>query len=231
MKLNKINNLVILAAGRGIRMKPLTNKIPKAMAPLNQSTLIAEGLKRFKNKIKNVHITVGYKGSMLAKHVIEYDVSSVINTEGKGNAWWLYNSILKKLDEPTYVITCDNIFNINLKKYENEYYKLKSPACMIIPTRPVENLGGDYVFFDNKNFVTNISRRKISQYYCSGIQIINPEKINAHTKKTENFYKVWSQLISIKKIKCSSTLVKNWFGVDNVMQLKIANKEKKQINI
>jgi len=231
MKLNKINNLVILAAGRGIRMKPLTNKIPKAMAPLNQSTLIAEGLKRFKNKIKNVHITVGYKGSMLAKHVIEYDVSSVINTEGKGNAWWLYNSILKKLDEPTYVITCDNIFNINLKKYENEYYKLKSPACMIIPTRPVENLGGDYVFFDNKNFVTNISRRKISQYYCSGIQIINPEKINAHTKKTENFYKVWSQLISIKKIKCSSTLVKNWFAVDNVMQLKIANREKKKINL
>tara|TARA_B100000029_G_scaffold514888_1_gene619490 strand:+ start:3767 stop:4462 length:696 start_codon:yes stop_codon:yes gene_type:complete len=231
MKLNKINNLVILAAGRGIRMKPLTNKIPKAMAPLNQSTLIAEGLKRFKNKIKNVHITVGYKGSMLAKHVIEYDVSSVINTEGKGNAWWLYNSILKKLDEPTYVITCDNIFNINLKKYENEYYKLKSPACMIIPTRPVENLGGDYVFFDNKNFVTNISRRKISQYYCSGIQIINPEKINAHTKKTENFYKVWSQLISIKKIKCSSTLVNNWFAVDNVMQLKIANREKKKINL
>ena len=228
MKLNKINNLVILAAGRGIRMKPLTNKIPKAMAPLNQSTLIAEGLKRFKNKIKNVHITVGYKGSMLAKHVIEYDVSSVINTEGKGNAWWLYNSILKKLDEPTYVITCDNIFNINLKKYENEYYKLKSPACMIIPTRPVENLGGDYVAFDNKNFVTNISRKKISQYYCSGIQIINPKEINNYTKKTENFYKVWSQLISIKKIKCSSILVKNWFAVDNVMQLKIANKEKKK---
>lgn len=231
MKLNKINNLVILAAGRGIRMKPLTDKIPKAMAPLNQSTLIAERLKRFKSKIKNVHITVGYKGSMLAKHVIEYDVSSVINTEGKGNAWWVYNSLLKNLDEPTFVITCDNIFNMNLKKYEDEYHKLKSPPCMIIPTKPVKSLGGDYVFFDKKNNITEVSRENISKYYCSGVQIINPKKINFYTKKTENFYRVWSQLISIKKIKCSSILLKNWFAVDNVMQLKIANKEKKQINI
>ena len=231
MKLNKINNLVILAAGRGIRMKPLTNKIPKAMAPLNQSTLIAEGLKRFKNKIKNVHITVGYKGSMLAKHVIEYDVSSVINTEGKGNAWWLYNSLLKDLDEPTFVITCDNIFNMNLNKYEKEYFSFNSPACMIIPTKPVKNLEGDFVFFDNKQNVINISRKKKSNYYCSGIQIIHPKKINYFTNNTQNFYQVWSQLIIKKKIKCSSSLIKNWFAIDNIIQLKIANKEKKQIKI
>ena len=212
-------------------MKPLTDKIPKAMAPLNQSTLIAEGLKRFKSKIKYVHITVGYRGSMLAKHVIEHDVSSVINTEGKGNAWWLYNSLLKDLDEPSFVITCDNIFNMNLKKYEKEYFNLNSPTCMIIPTKPAKNLDGDYVFFDHKNNVTNISRKTVSSYYCSGIQIINPKKVNYYTKNTENFYKVWSQLISKKKIKCSSTLIKNWFAVDNIAQLRIANKEKKQIQI
>ena len=60
-----------MAAGRGIRMKPLTNKIPKAMAPISGTTLISKGIKQIKKNIKNVHITVGYKGSMLAKHVIE----------------------------------------------------------------------------------------------------------------------------------------------------------------
>tara|TARA_Y100000590_G_C15709953_1_gene1009933 strand:- start:1894 stop:2583 length:690 start_codon:yes stop_codon:yes gene_type:complete len=229
--MNKINNLVILAAGRGLRMKPLTNKIPKAMAPLNHSTLIAEGLKRFKKKIKNVHITVGYKGSMLAKHVIEYDVSSVLNTEGKGNSWWLYNTLLKNLDEPCFVITCDNIFNINLKKYESEYFNLNCPPCMLILTKPIKNLGGDYVFFDKNKNITRISRNIISNYYCSGIQIVHPKKINMHTKPTQNFYKVWSQLISKKKIKCSRSLIQNWFAVDNLLQLKIANKEKKQIKV
>ena len=71
---------------------------------------------------------------------------------------------------------------------------------------------------------TTSSEPKISQNQDKTIEPLN-------TKNTENFYKVWSQLISKKKIKCSSTLIKNWFAVDNIAQLRIANKEKKQIQI
>ena len=86
-----INHVVILAAGRGIRLKPKTNKIPKAMVKVNNQTLILQGIKKIRKFIKNIHITVGYKGSMLAKHVIENKVNSVINTDKKGNAWWIFN--------------------------------------------------------------------------------------------------------------------------------------------
>ena len=48
IKKNKINHALIMAAGRGIRMMPLTKNIPKAMAPLNESTLISEALKEYK---------------------------------------------------------------------------------------------------------------------------------------------------------------------------------------
>ena len=110
----KINHALIMAAGRGIRMKPLTNKIPKAMAPISGTTLISKGIKQIRKNIKNVHITVGYKGSMLAKHVIENDVTSVFNTEGKENGWWIYNTVLKNLDEPMFVLTCDNVYENRL---------------------------------------------------------------------------------------------------------------------
>ena len=49
MSQNKLNHAIILAAGRGIRMQPLTNSIPKAMAPINGSTLIAKGIKKLTN--------------------------------------------------------------------------------------------------------------------------------------------------------------------------------------
>ena len=78
---------VILAAGRGVRMMPLTKRIPKALVKVKDETLILGGIKKVKKFIQNIHITVGYKGSVIAQHVIQNNVSSVINTNGKGNAW------------------------------------------------------------------------------------------------------------------------------------------------
>ena len=92
----KINHAVIMAAGRGIRMRPLTNNIPKAMAPLKGSTLIAKGIKEIKKYIPNIYITVGHRGPILASHVIEKGVNAVINTSNKGNAWWIFNTLINK---------------------------------------------------------------------------------------------------------------------------------------
>ena len=41
-----INHAVILAAGRGIRMMPMTKKIPKAMVKIKNQTLILNGIKK-----------------------------------------------------------------------------------------------------------------------------------------------------------------------------------------
>ena len=112
----KINHALIMAAGRGIRMKPLTDKLPKAMAPFNGSTLISEGIKELKKHISNIHITVGYKGEMLSSHLMNNNVTSIINTENKGNCWWLFNSLIKNLNEPIFVLTCDNVLDLNFTK-------------------------------------------------------------------------------------------------------------------
>ena len=50
--ISKIENILILAAGRGSRMKPLTDILPKAMAPFFGHTLIGKILKNFNNKYK-----------------------------------------------------------------------------------------------------------------------------------------------------------------------------------
>ena len=222
---NKIDDALVMAAGRGLRMRPLTDDIPKAMAPFGESTLIAAGINRLQKEISNVHITVGYKGSILASHVIENDVSSVINTEGKGNGWWLYNSLLSLANKPIFVLTCDNVIKINFTSFATEYFKLGSPACMIIPAKPINEVEGDYIFKNNNDEILDFSRKKKSEFISSGIQILNPKKINQITKPCDSFNDIWDQLIHLKQIKCSRKVLDNWYSVDDLIQLEIARKK------
>lgn len=211
----KIDHAFIMAAGRGTRLMPLTKKIPKGLIRYKQSSLIANGIKKLKKYINFVHISVGYKGPILAKHLIEQKVSSIINTDKKGNAWWIFNSPFKYFDKPIYVLTCDNVTNIDFKKIEKDYYKKGQPLCMIIPTKPVQGLSGDYIF-RKKNIVHKLSRKKTTDIYCTGIQVLNPKKINDKIKSTSDFNILWKKLIKIKQLYVSDIKPDKWYTVDNI---------------
>lgn len=222
--MKKISNAIIMAAGRGSRMGPLTDVVPKPMAPFNGSTLIAEGIKNILKHVPKVHITVGYKKAMLAQHVIEVGASSVFNTEGQTNAWWIYNTLLKNLDEPLFVLTCDNIIELDFELLEKSYFQLNEPPCMVVPVIPVKGLEGDYIFRQG-SVVTELNRQKVSDIYCSGVQVLNPYKINRCTQGIPgiqdqgDFYSVWQQLIAQKKLHVSDVYPKTWISIDTFEQL------------
>lgn len=218
-----IRHALIMAAGRGLRMSPLTDAIPKPMAQFNGSTLIANGINLLSRRLKSIHITVGYKGAMLAQHVIELGASSIFNTEGKGNSWWLYNTLLKDLDEPIYVLTCDNVVSLDFDRLEADYEKLNRPACMLVPVTPVEGLEGDFIFH-KQGHVTRLTREERTGIYCSGIQVLNPKRINETTDEADSFTHVWQQLIQKRELMISSVYPNRWFAVDTIDQLAAINK-------
>jgi NDP-sugar pyrophosphorylase family protein len=218
-----IKHGIIMAAGRGMRMAPLTDAIPKPMAPYNGTTLIACGIDRLARRLDHIYVTVGYKKAMLAQHVIEHGASAVFNTEGQGNCWWIYNTLLKNLNEPMFVLTCDNVVDLDLDLLEESYLKLNSPACMLVPVHPVPGLEGDFVFQEN-HVVTEINRVRETEIYCSGIQILNPYHLNRITTEGESFYEVWQQLILEKQLLVSPIYPKKWFAVDTLEQLAALNK-------
>lgn len=216
--MSRIKHALIMAAGRGQRMMPLTTDRPKAMAPYKGSTLIAQGIEQIRGQIEHVHVTVGYHGALLAEHVMRIGVSSVFNTNGQSNSWWVYNTLLRLLDEPIFVLTCDNVVDVDFGLLEQDYYDFGQPACMIVPVRPVAGLDGDYIFHRD-NVVLELNRHKPSDIYCSGIQIINPRKVNELTKEGTDFYALWNQLIGQRQVFASRTYPKKWFTVDTVEHL------------
>ena len=74
-----------------------------------------------------------------------------------------------------------------------------------------------------------ISRIKKSEIYCSGIQILNPKKINNLLKEKNDFKEVWKSLIEKKKLVVSDIVPKKWFTIDRVEQLNFFNKKFKYV--
>jgi len=214
----RIGHAVVLAAGRGLRMMPATQELPKAMVPLLQSTLIANGIDRIRPHIRNIHVTVGYKGAMLAQHSIEHGVSSVYNTEGHGNSWWVFNTLLATLDQPVFVLTCDNVTDLDFDALVDDYFALGEPPCLLVPVTPVPGIDGDYIFHDGP-VVTELTRTRTAPTYGSGIQVLNPARLNSLTSGTGDFGTVWNELIAQRQLFVSSVRPKKWFSVDTPEQL------------
>lgn len=211
-----------MAAGRGTRMLPLTNDIPKAMVPLNGSTLIANGLKYLKEHIPHIYATVGYKGPILAQHLIEENISGMFNTTGYDNAWWIFNTLMREVDEPIFVLTCDNVIELDFELLTEEYFAKGAPPCMLVPVKPVPGLEGDYIVHEN-NVVKSLTRSQPSEMYCSGIQILQPRQVNQKMAPATNFYQVWNSLIQTGELMCGDLYPKKWFAVDTLQQLEDFN--------
>ena len=113
---------LILAGGRGKRLRPLTDKIPKPLIKINKTPLIEWSIKYLKKfGINDIIICSGYKANEIEKFLkskknfgcnIEYSVEKA--PLGTGGA---IKKAAKKLDGESFVvINGDVVTNINLKK-------------------------------------------------------------------------------------------------------------------
>ncbi len=63
---------VILAAGLGSRLRPITNEVPKCMVPVNGIRIIDKQISNLvKNGVKDIYVVDGYKAEVLGTHLKE----------------------------------------------------------------------------------------------------------------------------------------------------------------
>ena len=192
---------VILAAGRGTRLRPLTFFLPKPLLPWPRRSLINYQIAFLKGLgCKKVFVTIGYKGKILEFFLRKHGGIETIKVKNKGNAFFLSDLISKGYTDKILVITTDNLMSFNFKKFINSYNHIQDSFVVSIPSAMAQN--GDFITTKNHK-VDEIFRRQKSDKdnLLSGLQVLNLR--NLQSMKFENdtdFHKVWEFLIAREKL-------------------------------
>lgn len=116
MIVNRINKAVILAAGLGSRLKPLTNTAPKCLTLIDGESITQHTLDILeKNGIKETIILIGYLGNMIVKEIgfqyrkmkISYLWNHIYNKTNTMYSLWLAK---KYLEQGIILIEGDTLF-------------------------------------------------------------------------------------------------------------------------
>jgi NDP-sugar pyrophosphorylase family protein len=184
-------NAMILAAGLGTRLKPLTDNKPKALIEINGQTLLELAIKKlqrhgFKNIIVNVHHFPDMIVHYLKSHN-NFGSEIFISDERKllldtGGA---IKEIEKHIDFnfPILVYNVDVISDLNLQTLYDYHSLSDNLATLAVRNRETARyllLDRDNVFCGWKNKITNEERivrdcvGKLNEFAFSGIHVVNP---------------------------------------------------------
>jgi NDP-sugar pyrophosphorylase family protein len=178
-------NLVILAGGKGLRLRPLTNQIPKPMVKINGRPFLEKLILNFsKYNLKKIFILTGYKyrkiHSIFDKKVFN-GVKIICIREKKimGTGGALY-TLKRKLHDGFFLINGDTFLDIDLNFY---YRKInKNRIGYIFLSKKNKNLN-DRLSLDKKN---NIIFSKKSSFISSGLYYFNKKFLKFVKNKTSS---------------------------------------------
>ena len=220
---------MILAAGLGKRLKPLTNDIPKPLLKVGNQSLIERNIRSLLNYgFDEIVINVSYLGKMVTEHVLELFPNNKIifseESEPLGTGGGIKNALKLLGDEPFMLINADIYHNINLAavKTASKY------AHLVGVKNPEHNIQGDFSL-DN-NIV--LARSELNDFTWSGISIINPT-IFSQLQTQEMPFDIWNSVLMqfINNNKITAEIYEGiWIDTGTIDRLELANKTHKDEN-
>tara|TARA_B100001564_G_scaffold309520_1_gene280614 strand:+ start:207 stop:905 length:699 start_codon:yes stop_codon:yes gene_type:complete len=202
-----IKHGMILAAGLGKRMQPLTLKTPKPLLEINNITLLERAINLLINHgVQEISINVHYlpdqiqsfinKKKYQAKITISNEEDLLLDTGG---------GVLKGTqnfgDNPFFVINPDTVwskgYSEELKSLEISYLKNKNPTLLLVNKKLSidPSFQGDFNLNNEK-----ITKDDDNQFIFTGLQIINRDILIDEKSKVFSMNKVWNKLIKDKRL-------------------------------
>jgi MurNAc alpha-1-phosphate uridylyltransferase len=210
-------NGVILAAGRGVRMLPLSESIPKPLLPNPDDSLLKQQVNFMRGHVKNLFVTVGYMGAAVAEAALSFGADAVVDIGTGGNASWVHSSNLGLIESPTLIVTSDNVMEVDLGSLFIESER-DSESSFIVAVERDSDYPGDRIITDADR-ISALGPSNTSSLLASGLQVIVPRRITRRNGPLDDFSGVWADLIKHKELKLAATRPTSWFAIDTPSDL------------
>ena len=214
---------MILAAGFGKRLLPLTENLPKPLLKVGDQTLIERNINYLiKNGFSEIIINVSHHGNLLIEHVNnifpDHNILFSIEEKPLGTGGGVLNALEMIEDEVFLVMNSDIFHNIKIMDLPKDI----EAAHLIGVSNPDHNPNGDFTI--NESIVE--IKKDHNNLTWSGISIINPIIFRENSFKAKTF-NMWDTVLPkyiINKKVTGHVSSELWIDVGTPERLNLANR-------
>ena len=202
------NTALILCAGYGKRLNPLTLTKPKPLIEVNNITLLENTINLIKKlNIKKIKINTFYLKNKIENFILKKDFDLNIEIINDGvqildTGGGILNLVENSNENDFIVFNPDTIWNSKylqtIKEMENFYFNNEVQNILMVVNKQIsydKNLKGDFSFKLNK--LLNYEDRN---YIFTGCQIINKNLFSNYKNTSFSISKIWNELINDQKL-------------------------------
>ena len=219
----KINTALILCAGYGKRLNPITLDIPKPLLKVDNICVLEKSINLIKELgIKNILLNTFYLKEQIVNYIninhfdsnikVIDDGNEILNTGGG-----ILNMINNSNDENFLVFNPDTIWNMNyleeIKNMEKIFFSKKLDNLLFLVNKKLsfdKNLKGDFTLKDSK-----IYKEADNHFIYTGCQILNKKLFKNFSIENFSISKVWDDLIKLEKLNGLESQ-KNFYHLTNL---------------
>lgn len=218
---------VLMAGGKGERLRPLTEKTPKPLLPVGGKAIIDHNIDRLiSNGVKHINVTVNYLGEQLEEHFLEPRGEVKIQTVREPKFLGTIGSIrfVKRFYNDTILVMNSDLFtNIN---YEDFYLHFKEHDAVMSVAAVPYTVSVPYGIFDleGRDIQGLIEKPTYNYYANAGIYLIKRSALEEIPEDTFfNATDLIEKLITESKKVIRFPLNGTWIDIGNPQEYQKAN--------
>lgn len=193
--------VVIMAGGKGTRLRPLTNIIPKPLIPIGDKSIIEVIIDKFRDHgVKDFYISANYKQDFIKFYFDsierEYNVSYLVEKDFFGTAGSL--SLLKdKVNTTFFVSNCDIIVENDYAEIL-EYHRSTGNAITIVASLKHYRIPyGTIESGEDGELISLQEKPELTYLINTGMYVLEPFVLDSIP--AEKFYHITDLILDLKK--------------------------------